>query len=121
VAYSRMVHFALEAAEALAKEGVQAEVLDLRTLNPLDMTTVLASVRKTRRAVVVSEAHKTCGFSAELSARITEEAFADLEAAVVRIAAEDVPVPATHLEKLSIPSPERIAAEARSLTRRRKP
>jgi pyruvate/2-oxoglutarate/acetoin dehydrogenase E1 component len=121
VAYSRMVHFALEAAEALAKEGIQAEVLDLRTLNPLDLDTVLASVRKTRRAVVVSEAHKTCGFSAELSARITEEAFAELEAPVVRIAAEDVPVPATHLEKLSIPSPERIAAEARSLTHRRKP
>jgi pyruvate/2-oxoglutarate/acetoin dehydrogenase E1 component len=120
VAYSRMVHFALEAAEALGKEGVQAEIIDLRTLNPLDLSTVLASVRKTHRAMVVSEAHRTAGFSAELAARITEESFEELEAPVVRIAAKDVPVPATHLEKLSIPSPEQIAAEARALIARRK-
>jgi len=119
VTYSRMVHFALEAAEVLSKEGIRAEVIDLRTLNPLDMGTVLASVRKTRRAVAVSEAHRTAGFAAELSARITEEAFAELEAPVARVAAEDVPVPATHLEKLSIPSPERIADAARSLMQRR--
>jgi pyruvate dehydrogenase E1 component beta subunit len=115
-----MVHFALEAAEALGKEGVQAEIIDLRTLNPLDLGTVLASVRKTRRAIVVSEAHRTAGYSAELAARITEESFEELEAPVVRIAAKDVPVPATHLEKLSIPSPEEIAAEARALIARRK-
>jgi pyruvate dehydrogenase E1 component beta subunit len=120
VTYSRMVHFALEAAEALGKEGVQAEIIDLRTLNPLDLGTVLASVRKTRRAIVVSEAHRTAGYSAELAARITEESFEELEAPVVRIAAKDVPVPATHLEKLSIPSPEEIAAEARALIARRK-
>jgi pyruvate/2-oxoglutarate/acetoin dehydrogenase E1 component len=120
VAYSRMVHFALEAAQILAGEGIRAEVIDLRSLAPLDMDTVLASVRKTRRAIVVSEAHKTAGFSAELAARITEQAFEALEAAVVRVAAQDVPVPATHLEKLSIPSPEQIAAEARELMRRRR-
>jgi pyruvate/2-oxoglutarate/acetoin dehydrogenase E1 component len=120
VTYSRMVHFALEAAEALGGEGLQAEVIDLRTLNPLDMGTVLASVRKTHRALVVSEAHRTAGFSAELAARITEECFEDLEAPVVRVAAKDVPVPATHLEKLSIPSPEEIASEARALVSRRK-
>ena len=117
VAYSRMVHFALEAAEALGQEGIRAEVIDLRCLSPLDLGTVLASVRKTHRAMVVSEAHKTCGFSAELAARITEEAFTELEAPVARVAAQDVPVPATHLEKLSIPSPEQIAAAARTLRR----
>jgi pyruvate/2-oxoglutarate/acetoin dehydrogenase E1 component len=117
VAYSRMVHFALEAAEALGQEGIRAEVIDLRCLSPLDLGTVLASVRKTHRAIVVSEAHKTCGFSAELAARIMEEAFTELEAPVARVAAQDVPVPATHLEKLSIPSPEQIAAAARTLRR----
>jgi pyruvate/2-oxoglutarate/acetoin dehydrogenase E1 component len=121
VAYSRMVHFALDAAQALSQEGIGAEVIDLRCLNPLDMGTVLASVRKTRRAIVVSEAARTGGFAAELAARITEECFDILEAAVVRITAKDVPVPATHLEKLSIPSPEEIAAEARSLVKRRRP
>ncbi len=120
ISYSRMVHFALEAAQLLAKEGIEAEVLDLRCLNPLDWPAVLASVRKTRRAVVVSEGHRTAGFAAELSARIAEEAFDLLEAPVARIAAKDVPVPATHLEKLSIPSVEEIAQAARALVERRK-
>jgi pyruvate/2-oxoglutarate/acetoin dehydrogenase E1 component len=120
VTYSRMVHYALEAAQALEKEGIEAEVIDLRCLNPLDTEAIMASVRKTHRAVVVSEGHRTAGFAAELAARITEEAFPILEAAVLRIAAKDVPVPATHLEKLSIPSPEEIAAGARELARRSK-
>jgi pyruvate/2-oxoglutarate/acetoin dehydrogenase E1 component len=120
VTYSRMVHFALEAAQALEKEGIEAEVLDLRSLNPLDWEAVMASVRKTRRAVVVSEAHRTAGFAAELSARIAEEAFELLESPVARVAAKDVPVPATHLEKLSIPSVEEIAQAARGLVERRK-
>jgi pyruvate/2-oxoglutarate/acetoin dehydrogenase E1 component len=120
ITYSRMVHYALEAAQALEKEGIDAEVLDLRTLNPLDWEAVLASVRKTRRAVVVSEAHRTAGFGAELSARIAEEAFDLLAAPVARLAAKDVPVPATHLEKLSIPSPAEIAEAARALVQRRK-
>jgi pyruvate/2-oxoglutarate/acetoin dehydrogenase E1 component len=120
VTYSRMVHYALEAAGALSKEGIEVEVIDLRTLNPLDMTTVMASVRKTRRALVLNEAHKTAGFCSELAARITEEAFDDLQAPVARVAARDVPVPATLLEKLSVPSPEEICAEARALMQRRK-
>ena len=120
ITYSRMVHYALEAAQALEKEGIDAEVLDLRTLNPLDWEAVLASVRKTRRVVVVSEAHRTAGFGAELSARIAEEAFDLLAAPVARLAAKDVPVPATHLEKLSIPSVEEIAGAARALVQRRK-
>jgi pyruvate/2-oxoglutarate/acetoin dehydrogenase E1 component len=120
ITYSRMVHYALEAAQALETEGIDAEVLDLRSLNPLDWEAVLASVRKTRRAVVVSEGHRTAGFGAELSARIAEEAFDLLAAPVARLAAKDVPVPATHLEKLSIPSPAEIAEAARALVQRRK-
>jgi pyruvate/2-oxoglutarate/acetoin dehydrogenase E1 component len=120
ITYSRMVHFAMEAAQALSKEGIEAEVLDMRCLNPLDWEAVRASVRKTRRVVVVSEAHRTAGFAAELSARIAEEAFSELAAPVVRLAAKDVPVPATHLEKLSIPGVEEIAAAARALVQGRK-
>ena len=120
ITYSRMVHYALEAAQALEKEGIDAEVLDLRSLNPLDWEAVLASVRKTHRAVVVSEGHRTAGFGAELSARIAEEAFDLLAAPVARLAAKDVPVPATHLEKLSIPSPAEIAGAARALVQRSK-
>ncbi|MGA2480898.1 MAG: transketolase C-terminal domain-containing protein, partial [Spirochaetia bacterium] len=118
VTYSRMVHYAVEAAQTLAKEGIEVEIIDLRTLNPLDMDTVLASVRKTRRAIVLNEAHRTAGFCAELAARITEEAFDVLEAPVVRVTAKDVPVPATLLEKLSIPSPQDICAKARALMQR---
>jgi len=120
VTYSRMLHFAMDAAKKLAEEGIQAEVIDLRTLNPLDMDTVLASVRKTRRVIVLNEAHRTAGFCAELSAQITEAAFDILEAPVSRIAAKDVPVPATLLEKLSIPGPDDICAEARELMKRRR-
>jgi len=120
VTYSRMVHYAVEAAGTLSKEGIEVEVIDLRTLNPLDMKTVLASVRKTHRALVLNEAHKTAGFCAELAARITEEAFDDLQGPVARVAARDVPVPATLLEKLSVPSQEEICAEARALVQRRR-
>jgi pyruvate/2-oxoglutarate/acetoin dehydrogenase E1 component len=120
ITYSRMVYVALEAAEKLATEGIEAEVIDLRTLNPLDVDTMLASVRKTRRALVLNEAHRTAGFCSELAARITEELFDTLEAPVSRVAAKDVPVPATLLEKLSIPGPEEICAEARALVQRRR-
>ncbi len=120
ITYSRMVHFALEAAQKLVVEGIEAEVIDLRTLNPLDMDAVLASVRRTRRALVLNEAHRTAGFCSELAARITEELFDVLEAPVSRVAAKDVPVPATLLEKLSIPGPEDICAEARALVQRRR-
>jgi len=120
ITYSRMVHYALEAAQKLAADGISAEVIDLRTLNPLDMDTVLASVRRTRRALVLNEAHRTAGFCSELAARITEELFDVLEAPVSRVAAKDVPVPATLLEKLSIPGPDDVAAEARALVQRRR-
>jgi pyruvate/2-oxoglutarate/acetoin dehydrogenase E1 component len=120
VTYSRMVHVAAEAAQKLSAEGIEAEVIDLRTLNPLDMDTVLASVRRTHRALVLNEAHRTAGFCSELAARITEELFDILQAPVSRVAAKDVPVPATLLEKLSIPGPDDICAEARALVQRRR-
>jgi len=119
VSYSRMIHFCLEAAAKLADEGIDAEVIDLRTLNPLDRDTVVASVRKTGRSLIVSEAHLTAGVAAELSAVITEGAFSALEEPPIRLAAEDVPVPVSPaLEAASIPSVERIVATARKIMRR---
>jgi len=101
VVYGIMVSRALEAAETLAAEGIDAEVIDLRTISPWDRETVLASVRKTGHAVVAHEAVKQGGFGAELSATIAEEAFQDLKAPVVRIGAPFVPIPmAPNLEDL---------------------
>jgi len=120
ITYSRMTAVCLEAAEKLAAEhGIFAEVIDIRTLNPLDMTTIAQSVKKTKRAVVVTEAHKTAGFSAELSARISELCFSDLVSSVVRVAAKDVPVPASHLEKFSIPTVEEIVQNSLALVQGR--
>ena len=104
VAYSRMVHVALEAATRLAERGIAAEMIDLRTLNPLDMATVAASVARTGRAVVVSEGYLTAGVAAELAARIGEECFDFLEDPVIRIAGEDVPIPVSPaLEAAAVP------------------
>ena len=109
VSYSRTVLLALEAAETLAKEGISAEVIDLRTLNPLDMATVLTSVRKTSRAVVAHEAHRNAGFGAEMAARITEQAFTSLDAPVARVGALDVPIAySLPLENLTLPSADWI-------------
>ena len=109
IAYSRMVHFALEAAEELAKEGIDAEVIDPRTLKPLDVDTIVGSVRKTHRAVVVHEACKTCGFGAEIAALIIEEAFDYLDAPIMRVAGADVPIPMSPaLEAEAVPSKEKI-------------
>ena len=105
VAYLRMVHVALKAAAELAKEGIEAEVVDLRSLKPLDMETVLESVKKTSRAVVVEEGWKTGGFGAQVSASIVEEGFDYLDAPVVRVAGKDVPMPYNRdLEQAAIPS-----------------
>ncbi len=110
VAYSRMVLTALDAAEALAKEGISAEVVDPRTLKPLDIDTIINSVKKTGRAVVVSEGYRTCGVSAEIAAQITEKAFDYLDAPVLRVAGEDVPPPMSPvLEAVCIPTKEKIA------------
>jgi pyruvate/2-oxoglutarate/acetoin dehydrogenase E1 component len=119
IAYSRMLHVALEAAEALAEEGVQAEVIDLRTLNPLDEATLVTSVCRTGRALVVSEACRTAAAAAEVAARVQEGAFDFLEAPVSRLSGEDVPLPvAPALERAAVPSAARVAEAARTLLRR---
>lgn len=116
VTYSRQTLYALEAAGKLAGEGIDAEVIDLRCLNPLDMDTVVASVRKTNRVVIVAEDVKTAGVSAEISARITETAFDYLDAPVVRCAGRDVPLPCvSHLERAAIPSADEIVGMVRDL------
>jgi pyruvate/2-oxoglutarate/acetoin dehydrogenase E1 component len=114
VTYSRMVHRALEAAERLGEEGVSVEVIDLRTLKPLDMDTVATSVRKTGRVVGITEAYRTGSFISELATRIQEELFDWLDAPVMRIAAADVPVPMSEpLEDAAVPSVDAIVAGIR--------
>jgi pyruvate dehydrogenase E1 component beta subunit len=114
VAYSRMVTVCLKAAETLAQEGIQCEVIDLRTLVPLDMETVAASVRKTHRAVVTQEEWKNVGFAAEVAARIYEQVFDDLDAPVERVGGADVPMPyARNLERAAIPGEQDVIAAAK--------
>lgn len=111
ISYSRGVHLCLKAADALAKEGIECEVIDLRTLVPLDMETVLTSVRKTHHAVVAQEEWRNVSFCSELSARIHEQAFDDLDAPVERVAGADVPMPyAKNLERAAIPTDNDIVA-----------
>jgi pyruvate dehydrogenase E1 component beta subunit len=109
VASAMMVHHSLEAAEALSKEGVEAEIVDLRTLAPLDEETVLSSVRKTGRLVVVHETWKFGGPGGEVAALVAEEAFDALKAPIVRVAPPHVPIPfATSLNKMYLPDSEKI-------------
>jgi pyruvate dehydrogenase E1 component beta subunit len=108
----------LEAAEQLAQHGIDAEVLDLRVLRPLDEAALLASVRKTRRAVVIDESWRSGGLAAEVMARIMEGAFYDLDAPVARVCSEEVPVPyARHLEEAALPQAGKIVAAAMRLVR----
>lgn len=116
VTYSRMVHYSLEAAKLLAQEGIEATVVDLRTLNPLDMETVAAQVQRTGRVAVVSEACLTSGVAAELAARISEECFDYLHDPVMRVAGEDIPISVSPLlESQSVPSAASIAAAIRRM------
>jgi pyruvate/2-oxoglutarate/acetoin dehydrogenase E1 component len=109
IAHSRMVLFALSAAERLASTGIDAEVIDPRTLKPLDVETIVTSVEKTHRVVVVSEGVRTGGFASELAARVHESAFDSLDAPVIRVTTEDVPIPYNErLELEAIPSEEDI-------------
>ena len=118
ITYSRMVHRALSAAERLADEGISVELIDLRTLNPLDMETVATSVKKTGRVVGVTEAYKTGSFISELVTRIQEELFDWLDAPIVRVAAADVPVPMSEpLEDAAIPSTDAIIRGIRQVLR----
>jgi pyruvate dehydrogenase E1 component beta subunit len=113
-----MVYVALEAAELLAEEGISAEVIDPRTTVPLDAEALIASARKTGRALVVDEGHQSYGASAELAAVIAEGAFHYLDAPVTRLAAMDVPVPfSPPLEDLTVPTAQRVADAARTLCR----
>ena len=113
-AFSRGVEYALAAAEALAAEGLDAEVVDLRSLRPLDIDTVVASVRRTNRAVTVEEGWPAAGIGAELAAGIMERAFDDLDAPVERVSGADTPMPyAANLERLALPDADRIAAAAK--------
>ena len=113
-AFSRGVEYALAAAEALAAEGLDAEVVDLRSLRPLDIDTVAASVRRTNRAVTVEEGWPAAGIGAELAAGIMERAFDDLDAPVERVSGADTPMPyAANLERLALPDADRIAAAAK--------
>jgi 2-oxoisovalerate dehydrogenase E1 component beta subunit len=107
LAYGAMVAVALEGATQAAARGIEAEVIDLRTLLPLDVETVLASVRKTGRAVIVHEAPRTCGYGAELAALLAEKALLSLEAPILRVTGYDTPFPYT-LEHDYLPSPARV-------------
>jgi len=116
VATSQMVQRALRAADVLAGEGVEAEVVDLRTLVPLDKRTLLESVARTGRVVIADECHRSCGVAAELAAIVAEEGFNDLKAPVKRVTALDVPVPFSRpMEAYIEPSEEKIVAAARSI------
>jgi len=115
-AHSRMVGLALKAAEELAAEGIEAEVIDLRTIRPLDHETVLKSVRKTNRIVTVEEGWGPMGVGAEIIARVTEHAFDYLDAPPLRVHQEDVPLPyAAALEALSLPSVDKIVKAAKAV------
>jgi pyruvate/2-oxoglutarate/acetoin dehydrogenase E1 component len=114
IASSKMVVDALKAADELAKEGISAEVVDLRTLRPLDRDTIRASIAKTHHAVVVNEGWRFCGYAAELSATIMETAFDELDAPVERVATHDIPIPYSEpLETTVLPDAAKIAAAAR--------
>jgi pyruvate dehydrogenase E1 component beta subunit len=116
VAWSIGMSYALKAAEALAGEGIDAEVIDLRTLRPMDSATVVASVQKTGRCVVVEEGWQQSGIAAEVSARIMEEAFDYLDAPVARVSGKDVPMPyAANLEKLALPSVGEVVQAAKAV------
>jgi pyruvate/2-oxoglutarate/acetoin dehydrogenase E1 component len=118
VTYGGSLFKTLDAATALAQDGIEAEVIDLRSLRPLDMPTVVASVAKTRRVLIIDEGWKSGSISAEIAMRIVEEAFFELDAPIRRVCSAEVPMPyAAHLEQAALPQPAAIAAAARSLVR----
>ena len=117
IARSLMVPTALKAAEELEKDGVSCEVIDPRTIRPLDINTIIESVKKTNRVVIAEESHAFCGVGAEISAEIHERAFDYLDAPVKRVSGADVPMPyAKNLERLAIPDVEQIVAAVREVT-----
>ena len=120
VTYGNSLPKCLAAAEALAREGIEAEVIDLRVLRPLDMATVAQSVARTRRVVIVDEGWKSGGIGAEIAARLAEDSLYELDAPVRRVAGREVPVPyAAQLEAAALPSAEAVAAAVRAVVPRR--
>ena len=118
ITYGGSLFKTLEAAETLHQEGIEAEVIDLRVLRPLDMPTVLASVARTRRVVIIDEGWKSGSLSAEIAARIVEGAFYELDAPIRRVCSREVPIPyAAHLEQAALPQSAAIAAAARELVK----
>jgi 2-oxoisovalerate dehydrogenase E1 component beta subunit len=118
ISYAAMMHTSLEAAEALAKEGIEAEVIDLRTLLPLDEETILQSVRKTNRCLVVHEDTKTGGIAGEIAAILCEKAFGDLDGPLMRVTALDTPVPySPPLEEYFLPNAKKVFDAAKELAR----
>jgi 2-oxoisovalerate dehydrogenase E1 component beta subunit len=118
VSYAAMLHTSLEAAEDLAQRGIDAEVIDLRTLLPLDRETILASVKKTNRLLIVHEDTRTGGIAGEIAAVVCENVFDHLDAPVARVTALDTPVPyAPSLEERFLPNKEKVVAAARELAK----
>jgi 2-oxoisovalerate dehydrogenase E1 component beta subunit len=116
ITYGAMVHLALEAAQQLAKDGIDLEVVDLRTLAPLDKEAIFSSVRKTSKAIVLHEDNKTGGIGAEVAALLAEECFDSLDGPIMRIAAPDTPVPfSTPLEEFFLPKTDDVVRAARTL------
>jgi pyruvate/2-oxoglutarate/acetoin dehydrogenase E1 component len=116
ITYGGSLWKTLEAAQTLAGEGIEAEVIDLRSLRPLDDETIMASVRRTRRAVVVDEGWRSGSLAAEIGQRIMEQAFFDLDAPVARVCSAEVPIPyARQLEEAAIPQPGAIVAAAKAM------
>jgi pyruvate dehydrogenase E1 component beta subunit len=120
ITYGGTLGKTLQAADTLASDGIDAEVIDLRTLRPLDMPTLLASVKKTHRAVIVDEGWRSGSLAAEISARLAEEAFFELDAPIARVCSAEVPIPyPKHLEDAALPQPAAIVAAARETVGRR--
>jgi pyruvate/2-oxoglutarate/acetoin dehydrogenase E1 component len=116
VSYAAMVHVALEAASKLAQEGIEAEVLDLRTLQPLDSEAIIASLKHTNRLLILHEDTRTGGIAGEIAAQVCERAFADLDAPIARVTGLDTPVPyAKPLEEFFLPNAEKVVVAAREL------
>jgi pyruvate dehydrogenase E1 component beta subunit len=116
VSFARGMVYCLEAAGKLAEEGIEAEVIDLRTLRPLDMETIIESVKKTNRLVTVEEAWPVCSIGSEICARVAADAFDYLDAPPTKVSGEDVPMPyAANLEKLALPDAARVVAAVKSV------
>jgi pyruvate dehydrogenase E1 component beta subunit len=116
ISWSMGMTYALKAADELAKEGIEAEVIDLRTIRPMDTETIVGSIRKTGRAVTVEEGWQQSGVGAEITARVMENAFDYLDAPVLRVSGKDVPMPyAANLEKLALPSAAEVVQAAKTV------